>query len=90
MSYLTFELVDNPGKTTSRWNVRATRGGAILGTIKWFGRWRGYALHITPDLDEQIVFNHACLREVADFTQEQTRIHLARQRQERLADVRPG
>jgi len=41
----------------------------ILGSVKWFGRWRRYALF--PSM--QTVFEATCLREIADFCEEQTK-----------------
>lgn len=42
-----------------------------LGSIKWFGRWRCYAFFASydPILEKQ------CLRDIADFCEEQTNLH---------------
>lgn len=51
------------GRVTDVWRVRAIHGGQLLGTIKWFGRWRQYAFFPEPDK----VFNPDCLDTVTAF-----------------------
>lgn len=34
-----------PGRKTKVVNVRSVRGDSLLGTIKWFGRWRQYGFY---------------------------------------------
>lgn len=60
--YIRFELVGRKPKTNI-WNVVSKDGDIILGTIEWFGRWRGYAFFPEPEM----VFERTCLRDIADF-----------------------
>ena len=55
------------GKTNT-WLVK-TDDGTVLGRIKWFGRWRCYAFH--PD--DTTLYEHECLRMIADFCETQTK-----------------
>jgi hypothetical protein len=43
----------------------------FLGEIRWFGRWRCYAFYPMPTT----VFEKTCLRDIANFCEEQTRLH---------------
>lgn len=57
-SYLRF--VERPpaeGRKTKTVSVIATRDSALLGEIKWFGRWRQYAFFPYHDT----IFNPDCL-----------------------------
>jgi len=45
----------------------------ILGTVKWFGRWRAYCFF--PGTNT--VYEKTCLREIADFCQDMTTAHKA-------------
>lgn len=56
---------------TKVWSVLAKRDGTLLGYIRWFGRWRGYAFYPEPDM----VFEQDCLRDIAAFTESQTKAH---------------
>lgn len=51
--------------------VEAESERVILGTVKWFGRWRGYAFF--PGM--QTVYEPTCLREIADFCADVTTAH---------------
>ncbi|MGQ0721044.1 MAG: hypothetical protein ACT4PE_05650 [Candidatus Eiseniibacteriota bacterium] len=42
--------------------------GTILGVVSWFGRWRKYTFW--PH--QRTVFDHSCLREIADFCEQRT------------------
>jgi hypothetical protein len=68
--YIYFDHVENKAKTKV-WEVIAKRAGVLLGTIAWFARWRGYAFFPNEDL----VFERTCLRDIADFLEEQNRAH---------------
>lgn len=81
--YLTFEWRESVSRRTSQWIVRSRASGDMLGTIKWFGRWRCYAYF--PKTEGETVLNAECMRVLADFMHEQTQIHLARRRQEQKA-----
>lgn len=71
--YLGFTLdeVASEGRKTKVWRVRATRDYALLGTIKWFGRWRQYTFFPEPET----IFNPDCLREIADRCAALTKRH---------------
>lgn len=56
---------------TSVWRVAARMDGAVLGEIKWFGRWRRYSFYPTGDA----IFEQGCLRQIADFCERKTRRH---------------
>jgi hypothetical protein len=43
--------------------------------VRWFNAWRGYALIA----EAGTVFEEKCLREIAEFTEEQTNLHRAKQ-----------
>jgi hypothetical protein len=49
------------GKTVI-WAVDA-KDGSVLGTVKWFGRWRKYCYFPEPNC----VFEQTCLRDIAEF-----------------------
>lgn len=44
---------------------------ARLGGIKWFGRWRKYAFYPV----EGTIYEETCMREIALFIQQETRLH---------------
>lgn len=71
-----FDKEASAGKKTQVWRVHAIRNLAILGTIKWFGRWRQYVFH--PEGDT--IFNAGCLRDIADRTEELSKSHRAKRR----------
>lgn len=56
---------------TSVWSVN-DKGGTCLGVIGWFPRWRKYAFH--PGV---AVFEETCLRDIAQFMQDETAKHKA-------------
>ena len=60
---------------TCVWRVESKSPGMrgyFLGTVKWFGRWRGYAFF--PE--GGTVFEKVCLREIADFCECETQEHM--------------
>lgn len=65
-TYLIFVRVADTGKTLV-WDVRSVRASALLGRIKWFGRWRQYCFF--PEGDT--IFNRGCLDDIASFISEQ-------------------
>ena len=71
--FIAFELVDEQKPKTSVWNV-VTKQGDLLGQVKWFGRWRQYSFF--PEF--QTIYERQCLRIIADFCEEQTRLHQER------------
>lgn len=56
-------LLTSKSEKTARYNVVAKEGEIILGEIKWFGRWRKYALF--PN--ENTVFESKCLNDIFNF-----------------------
>jgi len=58
----TFLEVSASGKTKV-WEIRAVAGGAVLGKVKWFGRWRQYVFAPAANT----VWNPDCLNEVSRF-----------------------
>jgi hypothetical protein len=60
--------------------VEGADAAPILGTVKWFGRWRCYAFFPS----QQTVYEKTCLREIADFCQDMTAAHAA-QRSRKVA-----
>jgi hypothetical protein len=63
--WIKFALVEKKAKTNV-WNIE-TDEGIVLGQIKWFGRWRTYALYPSPDT----VFEDDCLLDMANFIKKQ-------------------
>ena len=61
----------NEYEVTEKHNVRAT-----LGYIRWFARWRKYAFSPITNT----VFEETCLREIAQFVEEETQAHRAKTR----------
>jgi hypothetical protein len=72
-SYIRIELDEaaSEGRKTSVWRVIANEGDTLLGEVKWFGRWRGYAFH--PE--SWTVFEQKCLREIAEFVESKSKAH---------------
>lgn len=60
--YLDFRLTGDTGKTRI-YTVYARRTGRRLAIIKWFGRWRQYAMFPEPET----VWNVDCLTDIRDF-----------------------
>ncbi len=54
--------MSDSGKTAI-FDVRAKRGGNLLGRIKWFGRWRQYTFFPVPDT----IYSAGCLVDIAHF-----------------------
>lgn len=78
--WLRFVVAGQKPKTTV-WCVVAKEGGATLGRVAWFGRWRKYAF--APNATLETFFEEACLRDIAQFCEERTREH--RQSRKQLA-----
>ena len=60
--YLEFRLLERKPKTQVI-EVISKRHGNRLGIIKWFGRWRRYALFPEP----AIVFDAECLNDIVSY-----------------------
>lgn len=50
---------------TEVWSIYSLKNDTRLGSIKWFGRWRQYALFPEPES----IFNSACLRDIENVIQ---------------------
>ena len=61
----------SPSGKTRYWGVRAKDGGITLGEIYWFAAWRKYVF--APE--GASVFEEDCLRDIANFCEEQTKVH---------------
>ena len=69
MSYLSFNELNNPGHKTRLWEVWANASDNILGKIRFWGAWRKYTF--APA--QGTVFDASCMREIADFTEAETK-----------------
>lgn len=73
-NYKWIEMVET-GKSasglTQTWSVVTKEGGAYLGDIKWFARWRCYGFFPATET----VYEHNCLWDIADFIANQTSAH---------------
>lgn len=61
---------------TSRWSILRTNGVVAdgcraLGWVAWYAPWRKYTMFSV----EGITFDASCLRDIADFCEQQTREH---------------
>jgi hypothetical protein len=70
------EVPTPPDRKTKIWNVTIKEGGAILGEIKWFARWRCYGFFPATGT----IYECNCLWDIADFCANQTTEHKARQK----------
>lgn len=61
-TYLAFQPIPTSG-TTKAWEVYNVVHGSHIGVIRWFGRWRQYCFF--PN--DQTVFHHGCLSDIAKF-----------------------
>ena len=64
--YIRFSYINNeddPNRKTDIWEVVAKKDGALLGEVKWFGRWRKYSFFAAPEC----IFEEVCLGDIADF-----------------------
>jgi len=66
VSWLTFVEVHDTGKTKV-WDVRNAENGSLLGQVRWHGAWRQYVYSTAAD----VVWNPACLDELAAFIRDQ-------------------
>jgi len=68
--YRHIHFTEEPGMDVNRksmWFCRNNKSKAILGAVTWYGPWRRWVLEAEPDC----VFDHNCLRDIADFLQHQ-------------------
>lgn len=81
MSYIEISEAPSKGKKTRCWEVYTREdspkdpGGMpdYLGVIQWYGPWRGYAFY--PEAST--LYEHKCLRDIAEFVERVTREHRA-------------
>jgi hypothetical protein len=76
--FLEFRFKEKSGSgKTSIWQVinRAYDQEILLGHVKWYAPWRCYAFY---PLGVNTLFEARCLREIADFTQDETDQHMGR------------
>ncbi len=66
-----------PSRKTLRWEVVPLPRGAVIGEVKWYGPWRKYCFFPRSET----VYEQVCLREIADFCEEETKRHRAAQRE---------
>ncbi len=46
----------------------------VLGEVSWYSPWRKYVF-MPPSGTADVVFDQTCLRDVANFIEEQTKLH---------------
>lgn len=76
-THIYFRLATQQNPKTSIWDVVAKDGDIVLGQVRWFGRWRGYAFF--PGT--QMVFERVCLREIADFIEQNNKSQRAQSKE---------
>lgn len=77
-SMLRFAQYAEAGRKTASWGVSST-GLVPLGHVRWFSQWRRYCFF---PLDQHLVFDAECLRELAEFLQSQTAAYKAKEKTE--------
>jgi hypothetical protein len=58
-----------PARKTKMWEVTATASDEVLGRILFHGAWRKFVF--SPY--DNTIFDHSCLREIADFSEAETK-----------------
>jgi hypothetical protein len=76
--YLKFIEVESRSIKTKTWEVRSFHSNIKLGEIQWWPAWRQYVLF--PE--NQTLWNHSCLSEIAEFMQRKMIEHRAAKRRE--------
>jgi hypothetical protein len=69
VSHLYFNELNNAGKKTRWWEVTATASDEVLGHVSFWGAWRKYVFKPLAGT----LYDAACQREIADFTENQTK-----------------
>lgn len=64
-------LCESQTGKTKVWEVQTLGSDLILGSVKWFGKWRRYSFYPGKDM----VFEQNCLRVIADYCEQKTREH---------------
>jgi hypothetical protein len=67
--WIYFKEQPSPGRKTKIFTIRSLDGNSFLGLVKWYGAWRKYCFFPS----EKTVYEWDCLRDIADFCQEQTK-----------------
>ena len=78
--YIDFRLTEL-GVKTKKWVVQNRDNAIVLGRIAWFGRWRKYVFEPYPNM----VFEETCLRDIAMFCQQETKLQMKRAAEKRKA-----
>lgn len=82
------ETVGPRSGLTKRWRVRPNRPqSAVVGEVKWYAQWRCYAFF--PVVTISTVFEHDCLRALADFTHRKTVEHREENAKRKLLEEQP-
>lgn len=63
-------IEDSASGKTRQWLIYA-EGGGQLGRVGWYAPWRCYAFFPR----DRTIFERVCLREIANFCEEQTNAH---------------
>lgn len=77
-SFIKFTEIDlRDGRKTRVWAVMTVDGRHCLGRIGWYAPWRKYSFITGGERyqHEQVILEETCLRDIADFCQQQTGIH---------------
>jgi hypothetical protein len=56
---------------TNRWRIHRINGTDVLGVIAWHAPWRKYTMFAV----DGTIFDAICLRDIADFCEQQTQEH---------------
>lgn len=84
MSYLTIAPgTKKDGQKTYTYCVFALASSVFLGIVKWRPGWRKYVFEPQPDT----VFDCGCLREMADFLDQQTTMQKRKREIERQGET---
>jgi hypothetical protein len=73
-------------KITKVWTVISKEGNHVLGWVKWYSGWRRYCFF--PQVNT--IFEQDCLRDIADFIENQTRTHKAQRKLEKITNGGDG
>lgn len=74
--YLNVELQARPANRKTDWWCVLANNEDMLGTVKWFGRWRQYCF----DPSSQTTFNRTCLQDLAAFLEQVNERHRVERR----------
>lgn len=73
--FITFtELPQDPKKKTKVWEIYTKDDNILLGRVGWFTSWRKYCFSPIIKQGEYQVYEQQCLRDIADFVEEQTKL----------------